>query len=429
MSSLACKPTMGMEICDNGVDDNSNNLVDCADPQCTTFPACLAVACTADVDFGTIAPHGASVTRAIDTTGATPGYATCAPAGGIGRVGRFQLDDDRGRPLDFTQGRGQRARHRPVPRGREPALRPQPGRLPVGDGQPTASKTFSALAPGVYWVIVEAYPGLAGADDGDAVDGLGRHAGDLRQRHGRRRQRPHRLPGRRVQERIRTASAAQCKPDVNARHAGRRRRRRKTAHVEPAHRDRRLSVDLLGGVAGRRRRDRVHAGRDRRRWRSQFSARRAQHLRALPDAGAPGLACDADPDVLRVRGRASRTRSRSSACRPGATCSSSRRRAAAQAGTINLRFSAFSGRRVEICGNSIDDDANGLTDCDDPACFGVGGLPGAACMPDQDLGQLLVGNAADGQRRTRGGGTLLPDVVQPRQRQGARAAAEPARSR
>ena len=28
------------------------------------------------------------------------------------------------------------------------------------------------------------------------------------------------------------------------------------------------------------------------------------------------------------------------------------------------------GTVVEVCGNGLDDDENGLTDCDDPACFG-----------------------------------------------------------
>ncbi len=31
------------EICDNGVDDNGNGLVDCADPQCSSFPACQCI--------------------------------------------------------------------------------------------------------------------------------------------------------------------------------------------------------------------------------------------------------------------------------------------------------------------------------------------------------------------------------------------------
>jgi hypothetical protein len=79
-----------------------------------------------------------------------------------------------------------------------------------------------------------------------------------------------------------------------------------------------------------------------------------------------------------------------------------------RAGTINLRFSAFSGRRVEICGNGIDDDTNGLTDCADPACFGVAGCPAPACVPDIDIGSFGWGTSRTVNIDTRTGGTLYP---------------------
>jgi hypothetical protein len=58
-----------------------------------------------------------------------------------------------------------------------------------------------------------------------------------------------------------------------------------------------------------------------------------------------------------------------------------------------MRISTFKNRRVEICANGIDDDGNGLTDCADPACFGVGACTASACMPDVDLGSLSVGGS------------------------------------
>jgi len=36
--------------------------------------------------------------------------------------------------------------------------------------------------------------------------------------------------------------------------------------------------------------------------------------------------------------------------------------------SLAFRLSAFGNRKVETCGNGIDDDNNGLTDCADPAC-------------------------------------------------------------
>jgi hypothetical protein len=79
----------------------------------------------------------------------------------------------------------------------------------------------------------------------------------------------------------------------------------------------------------------------------------------------------------------------------------------AAAGTATLRFSAFGGRHdVEICANEIDDDVNGLTDCDDPACFGIGMCGAPSCVPDQILGAISVGTVRTATVDTRGGGML-----------------------
>ena len=78
----------------------------------------------------------------------------------------------------------------------------------------------------------------------------------------------------------------------------------------------------------------------------------------------------------------------------------------ALAGTINLRISAFGLRRVEICGNSIDDDSDGLTDCDDPECFGLAICPAPACSKFQDLGNFSWGTRRTVTVDTRDGVTL-----------------------
>src|SRR5262245_24958267 len=33
--------SVGVEICDNGLDDDGDNLIDCADPDCSTAPNCV----------------------------------------------------------------------------------------------------------------------------------------------------------------------------------------------------------------------------------------------------------------------------------------------------------------------------------------------------------------------------------------------------
>ena len=59
---------------------------------------------------------------------------------------------------------------------------------------------------------------------------------------------------------------------------------------------------------------------------------------------------------------------------------------------MNLAISAYKNRAVEICNNGIDDDNNGLTDCADPACFGVQGCAAPICEPSQDIGNFGVGS-------------------------------------
>jgi hypothetical protein len=61
-------------------------------------------------------------------------------------------------------------------------------------------------------------------------------------------------------------------------------------------------------------------------------------------------------------------------------------------GHVDIELSAFRNRRVELCGNGIDDDGNGLIDCADPACMGVAGCGSPFCKPDSQLGNMMVGD-------------------------------------
>ena len=162
MGSLACKPNMGKEVCDDHVDNNGDALVDCADPQCTTFAGCLTAVCSPDVDFGTIAQHGANVARTLDTRGAPRGYATCAPSGGVGRVGRFQLTAATDLRLDFTQQTGSAHVVGLYRAGASQSCDANRLECLMVGNMATGTKSFPALAAGVYWVIVESYPSVPG---------------------------------------------------------------------------------------------------------------------------------------------------------------------------------------------------------------------------------------------------------------------------
>lgn len=403
MNSISCRPTMGMEICDNRVDDNSNSLVDCADPQCTMFPGCLAVSCTADVDFGTIATHGANVTRMMNTVGDGRSYATCAPSGGVGRVGRFQLDATADVRLDFKQGSGSAHAIGLFRAGANQTCDRNPVDCVNAMDDPSASKTFPALAPGVYWIIVGSYLNLPGTtsvtlstgsvvtpeicangrdDDGNGLTdcqdaACSTHASCI---------------------------ANQCVPDLNV----------GTLVVDGPARsvtvDTRTATDdysptCAGGVAGG---DIAieftlaeTAGLEvefQQTGRSLFSVFR------FP---APGLACDANQVRCSYQDDA-RNAVAFLSLSAGRYVFIVKAQSTALGGTVNLRMSAFGLRPVEICGNSIDDDNDGLTDCDDPECFGLAICPAPACTKFQDLGNFSWGTRQTLTVDTRDGLTLWP---------------------
>jgi len=403
MNSLSCKPDMGTEICDNGIDDNKNNLVDCADPQCTTFPACLVVSCTADVDFGTIAQHGASVARQFNTNGGSTAYATCAPAGGFGRVGRFQLDATADVRMDFKQGSTSAHVVALFRAGANQACDRNPVDCTNAMDNPSATKTYSALAPGVYWLIVDSYPGVPGPSTvtlstgsittpeicANGRDDDGNGLTDCQDA---------------ACKNDPSCVGSECIPDLNlgtlvvdgpSKAA--------TANLRTANDDYQstCSAGVAGGDVAIAFTLAESAGLE-----IQFS-QSGRSIFALYRMPAPGLACDADQRSCAFEDEASNAVA-FVGLSAGRYIFIVKAQSVSQAGTISLRFSAFSGRRVEICGNGIDDDANGLTDCDDPACFGIATCPAPPCAPDQDLGTFSVGTRRTVMVDTTSGGTLSP---------------------
>jgi hypothetical protein len=400
--SLACRPSTGTEICDNGVDDNGDGLVDCNDPQCTTFAGCLTRACSPDVDFGTLATHGASVTRTLDTRGATTGYATCAPAGGAGRVGRFVLTASADVRLDFAQPTGAAHVVALYRAGASQACDRNPVTCVNAADHATATQTFPGLAAGTYWLIVESYPGLTTAattvtlstgnattpeicangkdDDGNGLTDC-QDAACLNDPS---------CVGLECQADIDLGALVLDGPSqrltVNLATAADRYRPTCAGNVPAGDVAIALTLPQPGGLEVAF----TQTGR------SIFS------LYSMP---APGLACDANQQACTFEDFSS-----SAVAFVGLPAGRYvfivKAQSTALAGTANLRFSAFSGRQTEICGNGVDDDGNGLTDCADPACFGIGTCPAPACVPDQNLGSFTAGTSRTVTVDTRSGTDL-----------------------
>src|SRR5581483_1852611 len=66
--TLSTGSQTAMEICNNGIDDDGNGLIDCQDLACQTALNCAQNQCVADLNVGALLIDGASHTVTFDTT-------------------------------------------------------------------------------------------------------------------------------------------------------------------------------------------------------------------------------------------------------------------------------------------------------------------------------------------------------------------------
>jgi hypothetical protein len=387
--SPSCRPVMGTEICDNGRDDNGDGLVDCSDPQCTKFPSCLATRCQVDVQFGTIAPQNATVTKTMNTSGAPNTYATCAQTGGHGRVGEFTLTQLADVRLDFTQVTGTAHVVALLRAGANQACdQNQIDCQQIGQ-TPTATHTYPGLAAGVYRIIVESYPGAEGSTQVTLSTGNTRHGVEI----------CNNGIDDDMNGLVDCADSAcissplcvgsECTPDANvgALVLG---APAKMITVNTAASTSRYQVTCAGASAGA---DRAvlftvpvastvdvvfNQGGDH-----------VFGLFAMPPAG---LACD-DKEKDCFNPGLPAGEFAITALPAGQYLLIVKATSPQQTGLVSLRLSISPNGRgdVEICGNGIDDDGDGLTDCMDPDCFGVGNCTASVCTPDTNAGSFTPG--------------------------------------
>jgi hypothetical protein len=385
----SCQSTPGDEICDNGKDDNGDGLVDCTDPKCTSFPACLQSACAPDADFGTLAASGASVSKTLSTVGASASFATCAPPGGVARVAGFALTSPADVRLDFSQPKG--AAHVVAlfraGVGQSCDQNPTGECLRVGD-KASATQTFTALQAGSYWLVVQSFAGTEGSttvtlstgtagvseicDNGKDDDGDGAiDCADLG-----------------------CASAANCTlcaADVNlgtiVLGAA-----AKTATLDTTKTSNRYHPACAGTSTGN---DAV----------VRFSVKEAvgvsirvqqtgDHVYEVVDVPATGAACDSLADGQNcgnLAGRPSVRYTWTGFAPGGEYLIIFKAIAPGQEGTLSVSLSAFATGGIELCTNEVDDDSDGLIDCDDPDCYGVSPCTAPMCIPDGDLGDFDIG--------------------------------------
>ncbi|HZU81986.1 MAG TPA: hypothetical protein VE987_03670 [Polyangiaceae bacterium] len=154
-----------VELCHNGIDDDGNGLIDCADPACFTDPGCGPPPCSPDVDLGSF-NVGDSRSTTVDTTnGHANETASCAQGSGRARVIQLTLAEHAGLGVNCSIGPGvpqvlalySQAGPRDACDQNELACA-DPNVIPFG-----CNFEIPNLQAGVYYVIVEA---LAAGDEG-----------------------------------------------------------------------------------------------------------------------------------------------------------------------------------------------------------------------------------------------------------------------
>ena len=82
-----------LEICDNGIDDDHDGFIDCADKKCVTSPLCAKFQCRPDQKLGLLPLNGVATTTVVQTSGAgaDQNVPCVTTAGGQDEVVDFQL--------------------------------------------------------------------------------------------------------------------------------------------------------------------------------------------------------------------------------------------------------------------------------------------------------------------------------------------------
>jgi hypothetical protein len=154
------------EICDNGVDDDGDGFVDCADVKCVTAAVCAKYACRPDQNAGLLPLDGTPASEVVQTAmaGDDQQMTSCvSAAGGQDGVVDFQLPAK----ADLTLEWAQVGDH-------DFALYSNEGKLYAcdagtsfgclaSDGVSTGTHVFSGLPSGRYHLVVDAdRPGKEG---------------------------------------------------------------------------------------------------------------------------------------------------------------------------------------------------------------------------------------------------------------------------
>jgi hypothetical protein len=155
-----------LEICNNGIDDDNDGAIDCADRKCVTDPSCLNLRCQPAKDLGLLPLNGSMLAAALQTSGAgddqtkTP---CVSKPGGADTVAGFALPGATDLTIEWAQAGNHafalyQADALPLPCEANTLLD-----CHATAGASTGSYTLKALAAGNYYLVIDAdQPGSEG---------------------------------------------------------------------------------------------------------------------------------------------------------------------------------------------------------------------------------------------------------------------------
>lgn len=376
------------ENCSNGVDDDGDGAIDCADLDCVLTPGCTTQNCVVDVNLGALVINGPSKQVTIDTsTGGDDIDEKCAAGGGGDRVIRFVMPGAGGVDVTVDQGAGWHVFGLHVDKGPGTTCTADAGSCFDSNSTPAFILEYGSVEKGVYYYVVDALNSSSGGvvnltfrafqprgpelcangidDDGDGlIDCLDPDCVGVVG-----------CPGPLCVPDFKTGPLAVGSPPVTFQ-----------IDTTSANNDQTVPCALGGGkdeVVGIE----LTAVSGLRVTCQQFGGDQVLGLFA---AGAPRDPCDmtpincADPktgslgcDFIFPNLQPGKYYLVVEAFQPG------------NEGSMQLSLSATPDHAQEICNNGVDDDGDGKIDCQDSNCAAKPICQGQTCTPDQKLGLIV----------------------------------------
>ncbi len=144
------------EICNNGVDDDGDGLIDCADFNCTSSPLCAGKTCAPDKVVGALTPGGKTLSTAVTTSNNGDKYKTiCASSSGEEAVIGFTMAKQADLEVDYAQF-GDHVIGLYADKGTGLSCSASPQGCQKTGGKASGKIVFKSVPIGKYFLIIDA---------------------------------------------------------------------------------------------------------------------------------------------------------------------------------------------------------------------------------------------------------------------------------